>query len=209
LLDVGEHGPRAEPKQLRAPGLATDDGTDLGALRRREFGEVVPDPARSAGQQHPLAGEWSDDAGESQRGEARQGKRRGDLRGNVVGQYGESIGRYRNAFGPAAALRMTDHALTACRPDAGGGLLDDGAGDVLARTPVHRRRLEEERLAAVDRVGLDRNDNLMVGRRRFGHLAEHDRSGDRDHCSHRSSSGWARDARAVGARLRFDSDHDS
>ena len=73
---------------------------------------------------------------------------------------------------------MTDHALIACRPDAGGGLLDDGAGDVLARTPARRRRLEEERLAAVDRVGLDGNDNLMVGRRWLGHLAEHDRSGD-------------------------------
>jgi hypothetical protein len=170
-LDVGDDLGGAEGQEaLAALGRRGDGGRER-ALCRGQLDQEVPDAAGGAGEQDALSDQRTAEAQQPQRGESGDPERRGDGSGDVVGQRGDRVGRRRHPRGPAARGDVRDDPRTFCRPAAVGRRTLHAPGHVLAWPPVSARRLEQEGLTAVDRVGLDGHERLAgrgVGLRNVG-----------------------------------------
>ena len=84
-----------------------------------------------------------------------------------------SVGAATSGAQPPAGTCATTRVPCA-GPLPSGAVRSTRAGDVLARPPALARRLEEEELAAVDRVGLDDHEASSAPALGLWHLAQRD-----------------------------------
>ena len=89
------------------------------------------------------------------------GQRGGLLDAHLVRQRRQPRGRHGRQLGPAGLLGERHDTGARRRAGAVGGLLDDDAGDVLARAPVTGAGREQGELAPVDGEGPDRDERLV------------------------------------------------
>ncbi|WP_410790447.1 hypothetical protein [Kribbella sp. C-35] len=83
-------------------------------------------------------------------GSSGQRQRRRVLDVDLVGQFGQSRGRHRGEFGPAAVLCQSYDSCAGAGSSSIGGWFDHYAGDVLAWSPALGSGGQECQLTAVD-----------------------------------------------------------
>ena len=152
---------RAERARLVCTSGRADQCSHTRTGRNRQLDGELSDAAGRAGHEHTPAENRAVNPQCPQRRQPRDGKRRGLLERDRLGQLRGPPRRHRNTFRPARTVNDRDDALALGRAAAVARLPQHDARDVLAGPPPVGTLLEEPQLAAVDGERAHVQDELV------------------------------------------------